>query len=176
VKYKLVLQVVLGATISVPYFYGSPSSVQAHNLCTSWRDYVNPLKQCQHTHFEGSNNTPNPVGYFDNGVTVFYSNGYSHCGFLSRKHLEFSQRVYKARSLGRRNPINFGSVKGVCQLPSGYFDNGATVFFSAGDGSFCGFLNPPALASHKQSRPQQPSFGRIDIDPNKFMTNTDVCQ
>ncbi len=174
-KYKLFLQVVLGATISVPYFYGSPSSVQAHNLCTSWKDYVNPLKQCQHTHFEGGDTYPN-VGYFDNGVTVFYSNGSSYCGFLSRKHLEIAQSVYRRRSLGRRNPASFGSNRGACQLPSGYFDNGATVFFSAGDGSFCGFPSSPALASHKRSRPHQPNFGRLDVDPNRFMTNIGVCQ
>jgi len=39
----------------------------------------------------GSNPAPPRVGYFDNGVTVFYSNGTSYCGFVSPKHLEFSE-------------------------------------------------------------------------------------
>ena len=119
---------------------------------------------------------PTRVGYFDDGGTVFYSNGTSYCGFVSPKHLEFSQKVNQAPSLGRQSPSSFGTNRGVCPLPSGYFDNGTTVFFSAGDGTFCGFPNPQALDSHHRSRPQQPSFGRIDIDPNKFMSYADVCQ
>jgi hypothetical protein len=122
------------------------------------------------------NQSQNRVGYFDDGGTVFYSNGTSYCGFVSPKHLEFSQKVNQAPSLGRQNPSSFGTNRGVCQLASGYFDNGATVFFSAGNGTFCGFPNPPALDSHRRSRPQQPSFGRIDIDPNRFMSYTGVCQ
>lgn len=124
----------------------------------------------------GSNPAPPRVGYFDNGVTVFYSNGTSYCGFVSPKHLEFTQKVNQAPSLGRQDPSMFGTDSGVCPLPSGYFDNGATVFFSAGDGTFCGFPNQQALDSHQRSRPQQPSFGRIDIDPNRFMSSAGVCQ
>jgi pimeloyl-ACP methyl ester carboxylesterase len=116
------------------------------------------------------------VGYFDNGSTVFYSNGTSYCGFVSPKHLEVYRKVNQAPSLEQENPSNFGTYRGACPLPSGYFDNGATVFFSAGNGTFCGFPNPPALLSHKQSRPPQQSFGNIGVDPNKYMRYTGVCQ
>jgi len=116
------------------------------------------------------------AGYFDNGGTVFYANGTSYCGLVSPKHLEFFRRINQASSLGRQNPSSFGTNAGICTLPSGYFDNGASVFFSAGNGTFCGFRNPQALDSHRRSRPQQPSFGRIDIDPNKFMSYKGVCQ
>ncbi|MEG4209569.1 hypothetical protein [Microcoleus sp. S13_B4] len=122
--------------------------------------------------------TPNQprVGYFDDGGTVFYANGTSYCGFVSPKHLEFFQKVNKAPSLGRQDPGSFGKNAGICTLPSGYFDNGATVYFSVGNGTFCGFPNPPAFDSHKRSRPQQHSFGRIDIDPIRFMNYTGVCK
>ncbi len=119
--------------------------------------------------------TQNRVGYFDNGGTVFYANGTSHCGFASPKHLEFFQRVNQAPSLGRQDPGSFGAYAGICTFPSGYFDNGGTVFFSSGNGTFCGFRNPQALESHQRSRPQQPSFGRLDRDPNRFMGYTGVC-
>ena len=116
------------------------------------------------------------VGYFDDGGTVFYSDGTSYCGFVSPKHFDFYKQVIQVPTLGRQSPSSFGRNNGVCLLPSGYFDNGATVFFSAGNRTFCGFPNPQALDSHKRSRPQQPSFGRIDIDPNKFISYTGVCQ
>lgn len=116
------------------------------------------------------------VGYFDDGGTGFYSNGTSYCGFVSPKHFDFYKQVNQAPTLGRQNPSSFGRNAGVCPLPSGYFDNGTTVFFSAGNKTFCGFPNPQALDSHHRSRPQQPSFGRIDIDPNKFMSYTGVCK
>jgi hypothetical protein len=116
------------------------------------------------------------VGYFDNGVTGFYSNGTSHCGFLSPKHSEFFRQVNPAPSLGRQDPSNFGTGSGACSLPSGYFDNGVVVFFSTGNGAYCGFLKQEAFDAHKRSRPQLPNFGRIDIEPNRIMTDTGVCQ
>jgi hypothetical protein len=116
------------------------------------------------------------VGYFDNGATVFYSNGSSYCGFASPNHLQFFRNVNSAPSLGRRDPGNFGTYTGACPLPSGYFDNGATVFFSQGNGTFCGFADPQSYDSHGRSRPQLPRFGRLDSDPNSFMSYTGVCQ
>jgi hypothetical protein len=116
------------------------------------------------------------VGYFDNGATVFFSSGTSYCGFTSPNHLQFFRSVNSAQSLGRQDPSSFGTYTGACPLPSGYFDNGATVFFSQGNATFCGFSNPQSYDSHGRSRPQLPRFGRIDIDPNRFMTYTGACQ
>jgi hypothetical protein len=116
------------------------------------------------------------VGYFDNGATVFFSNGSSYCGFASPNHLQFFRKVNSAPSLGRRDPGSFGTYTGACFLPSGYFDNGATVFLSQGNGTFCGFADPQSYDSHGRSRPQLPRFGRLDADPNSFMSYTGVCQ
>jgi hypothetical protein len=119
--------------------------------------------------------TQNRAAYFDNRGTVFYANGTSYCGLASPKHLEFFQRVNQAPSLGRQDPDSFGTYAGTCTFPSGYFDHGGTVFFSSGNGNFCGFRNPQALESHQSSRPQQPSFGLLDRDPKRFMKYTGVC-
>ncbi len=116
------------------------------------------------------------VGYFDNKATVFFSNGSSYCGFASPNHLQFFRSVNSAPSLGRQDPSNFGTYTGACSLPSGYFDNGSAVFFSQGNGTFCGFPNPQSYASHGGSRPQLPRFGRIDVDPNSFMSYAGACQ
>lgn len=116
------------------------------------------------------------IGYFDNGATVFYSTGSSYCGFASPNHYRFFQQVNSATSLGRQDPGSFGTYTGACPLPSGYFDNGATVFFSQGNGTFCGFSNPQSYDSHGRARPQLPRFGRMDTDPNSFMSYVGVCQ
>lgn len=55
-----------------------------------------------------------PVGYFDNGATVFYSDGSSYCGFRNPSHLSSFRRVKPAPSLGRRNPSSFGTYTGAC--------------------------------------------------------------
>jgi len=55
----------------------------------------------------GSNSSPRPqprVGYFDDGGTVFYSNGTSYCGFVSPKHFDFYKQVNQAPTLGRQSP------------------------------------------------------------------------
>lgn len=57
------------------------------------------------------------VGYFDNGATVFFSNGSSYCGFASPNHLQFFRSVNSAPSLERQDPSNFGAYTGLalCQ-------------------------------------------------------------
>lgn len=116
------------------------------------------------------------VGYFDDGATVFYSDGKTHCGFVSGTHLNFYQKVIVVPNLGRQNPNNFGAYTGACTMPKGYFENGGTVYFSVGDRSFCGFPNSEAFDSHKSSHPQEASWGRLDVAPSKFLTYTGVCQ
>lgn len=97
------------------------------------------------------------VGYFNDGSTAFYSNGTSYCAFVSPKHWEFSRRVNQSSpSFGQLDPGRFGTYTGACGLPSGYFNDGSSVFFSAGNGTFCAFSSEQALNSHKRSRPQQP--------------------
>lgn len=115
------------------------------------------------------------AGYFDNGTTVFYANGTTYCGFVSPKHLDFFQQVNRAPSIGRQNPGEFGRDTGICAMPRGYFDDGRTVYYSLGNGTFCGFPTPPSLESHRNSRRQDPAFGRIDIDPSRLMANLGIC-
>ncbi|MBD2679749.1 MULTISPECIES: hypothetical protein [Nostoc] len=117
-----------------------------------------------------------PVGYFDNGATVFYSDGNTHCGFVSETHLSFYQKVISVPNLGRQDPNNFGAYTGACVMPTGYFENGGTVYFSAGNGSFCGFPSGEAFDSHRRSRPQETLWGRLDVAPSKFLTYTGVCE
>lgn len=114
--------------------------------------------------------------YFDNGATIFYGNGISYCGFVSPTHLNFFRRVNVAQNLGRQNPRRFGKYTGACPIPTGYFENGGTVYFSAGNGSFCGFPNSEAFYSHRRTRPQAVSWGRIDVAPSRFLTYEGVCQ
>ncbi|WP_206603131.1 hypothetical protein [Leptolyngbya ohadii] len=115
-------------------------------------------------------------GYFDDGRGVFYSNGSSYCGFASPGHLQFFRRVNSAPDLGRRDSNNgFGEFTGACVAPSGYFDDGAGVFYSAGNGTFCAFPNPEALASHRRSRPGFTDFGRV-VGADRFMRYTGACQ
>jgi hypothetical protein len=175
-KYPLIFHAALDMTIAASICVFS-STAQAHSLCKGLGQHLDPTMQCSHTHFVGRTPAPSiPVGYFDNGATVFYTKGNLYCGFASPKHLQFFQQVNPAGSLGRRDPKSFGTYTGACDLPSGYFDNGATVFFSLGNGEFCGFRNPQSLASHQSSRPRLPKFGRIDRSPNDFMDNKGVCQ
>jgi hypothetical protein len=53
VKSKSILQFILGAAILVPIPYIFPLSTQAHNMCPTWGNKLDPTMQCQHTHFEG---------------------------------------------------------------------------------------------------------------------------
>ncbi|MBD2212746.1 hypothetical protein H6G27_23140 [Nostoc linckia FACHB-104] len=116
------------------------------------------------------------IGYFDNGATAFYSDGNTHCGFVSGTHLSFYQKVIVAPNLGRQNPNNFGNYTGACVMPKGYFENEGTVFYSAGNGSFCGFPNGETFNSHRRARPQETVWGRLDVAPSKFLAYTGVCQ
>lgn len=113
-------------------------------------------------------------GYFDDGGTIYYSNGASYCGFVSPKHYEFYRQVVSASDLGWQDKSGTTDT-GICTVPPGYFDDGNTVYFSIGNSSFCGFPTPQALESHQSSRSSAPRFGRIDIDPNKIMTYKGVC-
>lgn len=165
-QHRLIFQITLGISISVPTYIFS-STVQAHSICKNLGQQLDPTMRCSHTHFAGRTTAPEPAGYFDNGSTVFYAN-YNrrvYCSFASPKHLQFFQSVIPAKSAGRQNPSGYGKYAGTCDLPSGYFDDGASVFLSAGNGTFCGFPNPQALTSHQSSSPKMPSFGRIDIKP-----------
>jgi hypothetical protein len=55
-KYKSILQFILGGAILVPIPYIFPLSTQAHNLCPTLGNKLDPTMQCQHTHFVGGKN------------------------------------------------------------------------------------------------------------------------
>ncbi|MBL8207947.1 MAG: hypothetical protein JNM09_27180 [Blastocatellia bacterium] len=119
------------------------------------------------------------AGYVDDGGTVYYFNGRSYCGFVSQGHLRFYQQVFSSPSKGRRSQDQlrqyFGQYTGPCSLPTGYFDNGQAVFYSFGNGTYCGFANPQALDTHGKPRGYLPRLGRIDIEPDRFLKYTGAC-
>jgi len=57
-KFRLISQVVLATTIAISHLYFLPSSAQAHSLCKTLSEQLNPFKQCSHTHFAGGRVEP----------------------------------------------------------------------------------------------------------------------
>lgn len=115
--------------------------------------------------------------FFNSGGTGFFAKGGKFCGFVTGKHRD----IFKSRNpgidlAGVVNPFEMGEDNGPCSLPVGYFDDGTTVFFSDGNGLFCGFPTPSALAAHQRQRRDSSGFGRIDFDPGRVMRSTGICQ
>jgi hypothetical protein len=115
--------------------------------------------------------------FFNSAGTGFFAKGGKFCGFVTGRHRD----IFKSRNpgvdlSGFLNPFEFGEDNGPCSLPIGYFDNGTTVFFSDGNGFFCGFPTPSALEAHQRKRGDSRGFGRIDFDPQRVMKDTGICQ
>ena len=122
-----------------------------------------------------------PNQYFSQSGTVYYTNGSWFCGFRKPGHLSMWRQLYQGKSInGEGILLEDLENKGVCNTPRAYFNFNGTVFYSHGNGSFCGFSNPGSLTRHKQ-RAQRilgelpRSIGKIDSSPNEFMQYKSIC-
>ena len=60
-KFNSGFQIVLTASVSISSFYILPLSVQAHDLCPTLGDWLDPFKTCNHNHFEGTSPKKSPL-------------------------------------------------------------------------------------------------------------------
>jgi len=119
--------------------------------------------------------------YFSQNGTVYYTNGIWFCGFKKPGHLSMWQQLYRGTSISGGNVLLEDlNNSGVCGTPRAYFNFKGAVFYSNGDGNFCGFPNPDRLTRH-QRRAQRlleaspPSIGTIDSSPGEFMRDKGLC-
>ncbi len=116
---------------------------------------------------------PMPSGYFNDGRTTYFSNGKSYCGFRSPPHYAFHRAIYPGQSLPQvEDPALFNQNTGACPMPSGYFNDGRTTYFTNGK-TFCGFRSPPHYAFYRDVNPG-PSLPQVE-DPNRVGTYTNAC-
>ncbi|MGH2414643.1 MAG: hypothetical protein ACRDEA_13355 [Microcystaceae cyanobacterium] len=115
-----------------------------------------------------------PDGYFvRNGTTVYARSGGAICGFSRPGQLDIYRRVYPAPNVPVPNPGSYQSA-GICSTPAAFFTFENTVYYSFGNGKFCGFPTPASLTVYK-SFYNRPDVGRIKSKPGEFMSYMGVC-
>lgn len=115
-----------------------------------------------------------PDGYFARQGSVYARSGGIICGFKKPGHLEIYRKANPpAPSI---NITNFTSYRyiGHCPTPASYFAHGGSVFYTAGNGKFCGFSNPDELREY-QSYYIVAEVGTISTDPKQFMSYLGRC-
>ena len=115
-----------------------------------------------------------PDGYFARQGSVYAKAGGVICGFKKPGHLEIYRKANPAAP--DINITNFTSYRyiGHCPVPAAYFAHGGSVFYTAGDGKFCGFRNPDAYSEY-QSYYRVTNAGTISSNPADFMRYMGRC-
>jgi pimeloyl-ACP methyl ester carboxylesterase len=98
-----------------------------------------------------------PEGNFHTKGTVYYSNGRNaYCGFTSPLHyrLSSSRKWGDWREISDLAPYSSMRNDGICKviIPEGNFHHKGTVYYSNGQGAYCGFTSP----EHYRQKSGQP--------------------